>query len=479
MKVTIETKVKEYLNKKAALIEEINEKIWDYAEVGLEENKSVALYKKLLQAEDFHFENGIAGMPTAFTASYGSGKPVIGILAEYDALPQLSQEAGLPKESPLEVGGHGHGCGHNSLGAGAFGATLAVKEYIKENGGSGTIKLFGCPSEEKDNGKTFMARDGYFNDVDCAFTWHPGDRNLTLGIPTLANISVVFSFEGKSSHAASAPHLGRSALDSVELMNVGVNYLREHVIPEARLHYAYLDTGGQAPNVVQGSASVHYYIRAPKVEQVLAIFERVKDIAKGAALMSGTKYTYDIYSGLSDYLPNITLSKVLQTSLEEYGVTPYSEAEYELAKSFYDTLTEQEKASALGQVTMMHGREEAAKMANKPLHNGILPLFISNEAMPGSTDVGDVSQVTPTAQLSAATVCFGTPFHTWQMTAQGKTSTALKGVHTAAGAMATAAIKVLEDPTIAEEARQELIAETEGKYICPIPDDVSPHLPKS
>lgn len=473
----IQDKVKAYLEEKASLIEEINEKIWHYAEVGLEETKSASLYKTLLEKEDFHFESGVAGMPTAFIATYGEGKPVIGILAEYDALPQLSQAAGTPEHSPIEIGGHGHGCGHNSLGAGAFGAALAVKEFIKENNASGTVKLFGCPSEEKDNGKTFMAREGYFDDVDCAFTWHPGDRNLTMGIRTLANISVIFSFEGKTAHAAAAPHLGRSALDSVELMNVGVNYLREHVIPEARLHYAYVDTGGKAPNVVQGSASIHYYIRAPKVHQVLDIFERVKDIAKGAALMSGTKTAFKIYSGISDYVPNITLSKVLQESLEDYGVTPYDDEDYDLAKSFYNTLTKEEKATVVGQLSHIYGKEQASEMVEKPLHNGILPLYISEEAMPGSTDVGDVSYVTPTAQLSAATVCFGTPFHTWQMTAQGNTNAALKGVKTAAGAMATAAIKVLQNPKIAEEAQAELQRETNGEYICPIPDDVSPNLP--
>src|SRR5690625_3574493 len=225
-----------YIDNKMDQISQINEQIWDYAEIGLEEMKSVALYEKLLKEEGFNVTTDIAGMPTAFVAEYGSGKPVIGITAEYDALPQLSQEAGKAEYSPIEEGGHGHGCGHNSLGAAAFGGALAVKEYLKEQNFEGTIKLFGCPSEEKDNGKTFMAREGYFDDLDAAFTWHPMDRNTAWSGGSLANMSVIFNFKGKTAHAAATPHLVRSALDTAEIMNVGANYLREHITPDARIH---------------------------------------------------------------------------------------------------------------------------------------------------------------------------------------------------------------------------------------------------
>lgn len=474
--MTLKTKVESYLKDKQDLIKEVNEKIWHYAEVGLEEEKSVALYKKLLVQESFDVEMGIAGMPTAFVATYGSGKPVIGITAEYDALPQLSQEAGKAEKSPVQKGGHGHGCGHNSLGAAAFGAALATKEYLKEHNVSGTIKLFGCPSEEKDNGKTFMAREGYFDDVDSAFTWHPMDRNIAWSFRSLANISVVFNFKGQTSHAAASPHLGRSALDSVEVMNVGVNYLREHIIPEARVHYAYVDVGGTAPNVVQGTASVHYYIRAPKVSQALEIFERVKDVAKGAALMSGTTTSYEVQTGLSDFIPNPTLTKEVQDAMELYGSPQFSEEDFELAKAFHNSLSEEEKQNIKQDLTKMYGREKAEQMIQRPLHMDIMPLVMSDHAMPGSTDVGDVSYVTPTAQFTMATTALGTSPHTWQMTAQGHTSIALKGVEAAAGVMAIASIRVLEDPSIAEKAKKELYEETGGTYVCPIPEDVQPNV---
>lgn len=474
--MNVQSKVEAYLRDKQDLIHEINEKIWHYAEIGLEEMNSVSLYEKLLVQEGFDVNRHIAGMPTAFVATYGSGKPVIGITAEYDALPNLSQEAGKAEPSPVKEGAHGHGCGHNSLGAAAFGAALAVKEYLKEHQVSGTIKLFGCPSEEKDNGKTFMAREGYFDDIDCAFTWHPMDKNSVWGVRSLANISVVFNFKGKTAHAAAAPHLGRSALDSVEMMNIGVNYLREHIIPEARVHYAYVDVGGTAPNVVQGSASVHYFIRAPKVTQVLDIFERVKDIAKGAALMSGTTSTYEVQTGLSDFIPNPTLSQLLHNSMELYGAPKFIEEDFELSKSFFNSLTEQEQQQVEQELSKVYGKEKTKQMVNRPLHTEIMPFFMSEEAMPGSTDVGDVSYVTPTAQLTMATTAFGTSPHTWQMTAQGNTSIALKGVEAAAGSIAVASIQVIEDPSLAEKARQELNEETGGKYVCPIPENVQPKI---
>lgn len=474
--MTIQSKVEGYLYEKRGLMQEINERIWEYAEIGLEETNSVSLYENLLIQEGFDMNKDIAGMPTAFVATYGSGKPVIGITAEYDALPGLSQEAGKAEPSPVKAGAHGHGCGHNSLGAGAFGAALAVKEYIKEHQGIGTIKLFGCPSEEKDNGKTFLAREGYFDDLDAAFTWHPMDKNSIWGLRSLANVSIIFNFEGKTAHAAAAPHLGRSALDSVEMMSVGVNYLREHIIPEARVHYAYLNAGGTAPNVVQGTASVHYLIRAPKVEQALEIFERVKDIAKGAALMAGTEVSHEVLTGLSDFIPNPTLSGVLHQAMESYGAPQFVANDFALAKKFFESLSKQEQQNVKQELLEVYGKEKTEQMLTQSLHTEIMPFQISKEAMPGSTDVGDLSHVTPTAQFTMATTALGTSPHTWQMTAQGNTAIALKGVEAAAGAMAVAAIQVIENPEIAEKARRELNEETGGNYICPIPNDVQPNV---
>lgn len=464
------------IESKFQLTEEINRRIWDYAELGLQEHKSVELFSKLLEQEGFKVKKNIAGMPTAFEASFGNGKPIVGIMAEYDALPNLSQEAGSTTHIPVVENSSGHGCGHNSLGAASFGAALAVKDYMVDNNLNGTIKLFGCPSEEKDNGKTFMARDGYFDDLNAAFTWHPGDKNGTWGLSSLANVSVVFHFKGKTAHAAAAPHLGRSALDSAEIMSIGVNYLREHVIPEARIHYAYLDVGGNAPNVVQGTASVHYYIRAPKVYQVLEIYERIKDIAKGAALICGTESSYELYTGLSDYMPNKVLTKVLHESMVEFGPPEFDENDFKLAREFFNTLSKGEQDNAKKYLVDNYSKERGESILEKPLHTEIAPFEILPIAVPGSTDVGDLSYVAPTAQLTMSTTALGTSPHTWQMTAQGNTSIALKGVKAAAGAMALASIKIMENPEIAKEAKEELIAKTGGKYTCPIPKDLKPKI---
>ena len=474
----MKTIINQYIDNKMDQISQINEQIWDYAEIGLEEMKSVALYEKLLKEEGFNVTTDIAGMPTAFVAEYGSGKPVIGITAEYDALPQLSQEAGKAEQSPIVEGGHGHGCGHNSLGAAAFGGALAVKEYLKNNHKEGTIKLFGCPSEEKDNGKAFMARDGYFDDVDAAFTWHPMDRNEAWSSGSLANISVIFHFKGTTAHAAASPHLGRSALDSVEIMNIGANYLREHIIPEARLHYAYVDVGGNAPNVVQGSASVHYLIRAPKVDAVLEIFERLKDVAKGAALINGTEHSYEVLTGLSDFIPNHVMTKVIHESMEEFGAPTFDEADFETAKKFFASLTESEQKIVETNLKQQHGIEKAKEILDRPLDTYIAPLNFAAPMLPGSTDVGDVSYVTPTAQFTLATTALGTSPHTWQMVAQGNTPMALKGVKAASGILALSAIKVLENPELAKQARKELNEVTGGTYTSLIPEDVKPNVAK-
>lgn len=298
---------------------------------------------EILEKEGFEISRDLSSMETAFKASFGSGSPKIGILAEYDALPSLSQESGLTEKSPLVEDGPGHGCGHNSLGAGSLGAVLAIRDYIQDNNMEGTVEFYGCPAEENGNGKTFMARDGVFDHLDIALTWHPMDTNEAWSRGSLANISTSFNFKGISAHAAS-PHLGRSALDAAEIMNVGINYLREHIIPEARVHYAYLDVGGRAPNVVQSTSSLHFFIRAPKLSQVREIRARVQDIAKGAALITGTNVEEKIFTGLSDFIPNPTLTELIQESLEEVGAPEFDQEDFELAKKFFETLDEGEKS---------------------------------------------------------------------------------------------------------------------------------------
>ncbi|MBQ9966101.1 MAG: amidohydrolase, partial [Clostridia bacterium] len=315
----------------------VSDTVWEYAEAGMKEYKTAKFYEEFWQQQGFKLEMGLADMPTAFVASWGEGEPVVGFLGEFDALPTLSQEASLAEKKPIVEGAYGHGCGHNCLGAGAAGAALAFRDYLKENGLPGTVRFYGCPGEEYGSGKIYMARAGLFNDLDICLTWHPADKNNVWATSSLANISVMFTFTGVTAHAAANPHLGRSALDACELMNIGVNYLREHIIPEARVHYAYVNAGGIAPNVVHDKATIHYFIRAPKMSQAQEIYARVQDIAEGAAKMTGTTHVVDLKEAIYDYLPNITLSNVMEKALNEIGAPEFDEADYALAQEFRKT----------------------------------------------------------------------------------------------------------------------------------------------
>lgn len=467
----------EELKAKRSEIEALGDAIWEFAETSFQEKKSVAYFQEILQKEGFDVEMNLAGIPTAFKAVYGEGKPVVALLAEYDALPGLSQQAGVTVPAPVIENGNGHGCGHNGIAAGTFAAALVLKKYLAEAKRSGTVILFGCPGEEKGNGKTIMAREGCFDGVDAAFTWHPNDMNLLWGMPTLANVSVYFSFKGKTAHAAANPEMGRSALDAAELMNVGVNYLREHVIPEARIHYAYIDVGGIAPNVVQDHAKLHYFIRAPKAAQVNEIYQRVIKIAQGAALMTETESSHELYAGLSDYLPNKTLSHVLYDSMQEMGLAEFDDEDYQLAhKFFHETYPANVVEANKQKLLQRFGSEKGQEKIEKPLDTDLLPLNFTHQAMAGSTDVGDVSQVVPTAQFSYAPYAFGTTAHTWQVTAQMCTPMAQKTFLAAGAALARAGIHVFEDSMICEKAKEELIEQTGGKYECPIPKEIGPRL---
>ncbi|MBQ7796758.1 MAG: amidohydrolase [Lachnospiraceae bacterium] len=470
--------VTQAIEEKQSLIIDLSDQIFDFAELGFHEFKTVALYEKVLKEEGFHVEMGLAGMPTAFKAVYGEGKPVIGLLAEYDALPELSQKGGCTMRDPREdENPDGHGCGHNLLGAGAFAAALALKKYLEEHPGKGTVILFGCPSEEKGNGKALMARDGIFDGVDAAFTWHPMDTNEAWTVSTLANVSVFFRFKGVTAHAAASPEQGRSALDAAELMSVGVNYLREHIIPEARIHYAYRDVGGIAPNVVQGRSCVHYFVRAPKSWQVQEIYKRVIDVAEGAAKMTGTEMTYELYAGLSDYIPNRVMTELVHECMHEIGPASYSEEDYALARKFlHETSTEAELEAKKAKFTRMFGAGRLDEIMERPIHSEIAPMNWMRPPMSGSTDVGDASYVMPTAQLMLASATLGTASHTWQFTAHGNTDMAHKAMLTAGKVLALAAIRLIEDPEKLEKARAEWMAETGGVYVCPIPKEIGPRL---
>ena len=473
--MSVKESISALVDAKADLFTGVSDEIWKNPELGFKEFKSAKVLIDALKAEGFAVEEGLAGIPTAFSGTFGSGKPVIGFLGEFDALPSLSQEASCATHKEVVKDAPGHGCGHNALGAGSLAAAVALKDYMQQNNIAGTVIYYGCPGEEFGCGKAFMAREGCFDKLDCAFSWHPGDTTAVMAVSSLANISVFFKFHGRTAHAAAAPHMGRSALDAAELMNIGVNFLREHVIDAARIHYAFHDVGGQAPNVVQDRAKLHYYIRAPKIEQAKEIFARIEKIAKGAAMMTETECEIQIKDGLSDYVPNAVLSQLLGESMQELGPVPFDENDHQVAQSFRDSLTEAENKGVVAQLTMM-GLPNAAEYADKDLFDGVVGYAPSSLSMAGSTDVGDVSYVTPTAQMTAATGCIGTPGHTWQQTAQAGSSIAHKGLLYAGKAMALAAAKVLADPSILKPAHDEYMAATGGKYNCPFPDDVKPYL---
>lgn len=455
---------------------EVNDAIWDYSETGFHVKRSADLLQNKLEQAGFQVQRGIAQIPDAFVATYGTGKPILGILAEYDALPGLSQEKCSTTYAPRAEGAPGHGCGHCTLAAGSFGAALSIKEYLQTSGHPGTIRLYGCPAEENGWAKTFMARDGYFSDLDAALTWHPQSHNFVVEKSSLAVISIRFRFTGISAHAAGNPEKGRSALDACELTNVGVNYLREHIIPDARVHYAYLDVGGTAPNVVQSHACLHYFVRAPKVTQALEISERVKDVARGAALMTGTDLKIEVLSGMSNLVMNHTLNSVLYEAFQAAGGPQFDAADKTLAAEFYKNLPEQQKEMAEKEWRALYG--ETDSLLSAPLYEQILP-YVKPSVIrvdPGSTDVGDVSYVTPTAQINVSAACAGTSLHSWNMTGQAASPIAHKAALKAGEVLTLAAVRLYEDSSLLKAAREELVSITGGVYPCPVPDGVMPPL---
>ena len=453
--------------------------IWGYAELPYEEFKSSELIIKKLKDEGFAVEAGIAGIPTAFIASWGTGEPSFGFLGEYDALDSLSQEAGNPIKNPIIYGAPGHGCGHNILGVGSLGAALAAKDYLYANSIQGTIKYFGCPGEEGAGSKQFMARTGAFDGVDFVYTWHPSDTTQVQSDRTVAIMGANFSFKGISAHAGSTPHLGRSALDAAELMSVGVNYLREHMIDQARIHYAYSDVGGTAPNVVQDRSVVKYEVRSPKVKQVKELFERVVDVAKGAALMTGTNMEYEVTMAFSDYITNDALAEVAEQALVEVGAPEWDDDDYNLAKAYLESFNEWTKEIAREKIVARFGVDACEERFNKPLDPSVTPYRIGSQSYSsGSTDVGDVSYTIPTLNFNIATAFIGSVGHTWQMTGQSGSSLGSKGMLAAAKVMALAAIRTIARPDIIEKAKDLVKLQNGGSYQCPLPDYVVPPVGK-
>ena len=453
--------------------EALSDRVWETPEIAYTEHRSAAEHRAMLEREGFRITEDLADIPTAVMGESGDGGPVIAILGEYDALPGLSQVAGIAEPKELVPGGHGHGCGHNMLGSAALLAASAVKDYLAENGIKGRVRYYGCPAEEGGAAKTFMVRAGLFDHVDIAITWHPAAFNRVDDAVSLANTRIDFSFKGRAAHAATAPHLGRSALDAVELMNVGVNYMREHMPSDARIHYALLDAGGVAPNVVQATATVRYLIRARELIGMRALIERVRKIAEGAALMTETRMEAKVVSAVSNLVGNTPLEEAMQRQLERLGPPPFDAADRKYAEEIQRTLSAEDIASA-------YARVGAPVCKDTPLCDFIVPRDSKGAPMAGSTDVGDVSWVVPTVQARVATHAIGTPGHSWQITAQGKSGQAKKGLVHAAKVMAGVAVDALQDPALIARAKADLQARNEATpYECPLPDDLQPPIQPS
>jgi aminobenzoyl-glutamate utilization protein B len=450
----------------------LSDKVWGMPEVCYTEARSSAEHLAELRHQGFRITENVAGIPTAMMGEWGEGGPVIAFLGEYDALPGLSQEAGVAEPRPMEAGGHGHGCGHNLLGSAALLAATAVKDWLAAQKIPGRVRYYGCPAEEGGAAKAFMVRSGAFEDADIAITWHPSSFWEVVVTPSLANTRADFIFTGRTAHAAAAPHLGRSALDAVELMNVGVNYMREHMPSDARIHYALLDTGGIAPNVVQAHARVRYSIRARDLPGMNELVERVRKVAQGAALMTETAVEMRIISAVSNLLPNAPLEEALHRIMEELGPPHFDETDKRFAEKIRTTLTEKDIETVYYSIGM--------DPTDRPLADFIVPLNAKRNPQIGSTDVGDVSWVIPTVQVHAPTVAIGTPFHTWQVVAQGKSPAAHKAMVHAAKAMAALGTKALTDPDLIVAAKADLKKRTaRTPYVSPLSQDVIPPLDMS
>lgn len=462
--------VEKLVEEKLPIFTKASDQIWDYAELMFEERKSSELHAEVMEKQGFKVERGVAGMETALLASYGSGHPIVAILGEFDALPGLSQKPDCMCHDPIELGKPGHGCGHHLLGCGAMAACTAVKDYLQANDLPGTIRYYGCPAEEGGAGKGFMIREGLFEDVDIVLTWHPGSFNYAWdGSDCLAIVMSKYSFKGISSHAAASPQHGRSALDALELMNVGIQFLREHIISDARIHYAITNTGGTAPGVVQSEAEGTYTVRAPQVSDMLQISERVDKIAEGAALMTGTTMTKELIVGMSNLrATKAVLDRYVENlkSVLPVSFTPEEEAYAQEFKKTYPDSDIPRMLSSLKRQYPEKSADELRAMLDMPMPN----YYCREYGNSASTDAGDVTWVVPGCQLQVACYPAGTPYHTWQMTTMGKSSLAHKGMATAAKVLAMTALDFLTDEELTRQAWadfKEMMGDE--KYTCLLP----------
>ncbi|MEP7454181.1 M20 family metallopeptidase [Phyllobacterium sp. SB3] len=444
----------------------LSDEVWDAPELSFQEKRAAQAHRRVLETEGFRVEAGVADIPTALCGQAGEGSPVIAILGEFDALPGLSQKAGTAVQVPLEPNGSGHGCGHNMLGSASLLAATAVKEWLSENNVKGTVRYYACPAEEGGSAKGFMVRNGVFDDVDIAICWHPAPFTGVNKPFSLACVELEFVFSGRASHAAAAPHLGRSALDAVELMNVGVNYLREHMPPTARMHYALIDGGGVAPNVVQARAVVRHLIRAATLSEMWSLVDRVRKVAHGAAMMTETQVTERQLAGDANLVGNETLESAMDAAMRRLGPVRFDEEDKAFAARIQETLSRED-------IVASYRRFGLKPKTDESLSEDIYPLGAGSQDFVGSTDVGTVSWVVPTVQCRVACYAVGTPGHSWQLVAQGKSPAAHKGMIHAAKIMAATAVDLLADEALIHSAKAEHGAyRSENDFANPIGPDV-------
>jgi aminobenzoyl-glutamate utilization protein B len=465
----------EWLEERQGRFIAMADEIWNTPELALAEYKASTLQADDLAADGFTITRNIGDLPTAFMAEWtsgtgGTGGPVIGFLGEYDALPGLSQEQ-VDTQTPIVVDGPGHGCGHNLLGTAALAAASVVKAWLQATGTPATVRYYGCPAEETCEGKVYMARAGAFDDLDMAITWHPGSVNSVWAGSSLAVNNIKYRFKGRTAHAAANPETGRSALDAVELMNVGVNYLREHMPDAARIHYV-ITRGGGAPNVVPDDCEVWYFIRSPERSQVEELTERVGKIAEGAAMMTETEVTVNFLSGAYNMLTNMVVSDHMIAVLDELGPLEFTPEEVAYARTIAESFPESLRKGILASEHLPES------MLSEGLNGDVWPIRDAGQVLPSSTDVSDVSWITPCSQITTACFPLAVPGHSWGITSTSGITIGHKGMLHAAKGMAMVAADFITDPALLQEARDEFAASTAGRpYVCPIPPEVSPRKP--
>jgi len=461
----------EWVDSNKRRLAEISDEIWSYAELGYVEFKSAKLLADELEKHGFKVERGVAGIPTAFVGTWGKGKPVIGVMGEYDALPGLSQKV-LPYKEPIKEGEPGHGCGHNIHGTSGLGGAIALRYAMEKAGVKGTVKFFGCPAEEMLSGKVWMVREGVFDGVDAVLSHHPSSMNVGSLSSSNANNAVKFHFRGKTAHAAGSPEQGRSALDAVELMNVGVNFLREHIIQDARVHYV-IEAGGGQPNVVPDYARSWYLVRAPERDQLEPIYQRILKIAEGAALMTETELEVEFIKGIYNKVPSKTLSDAVAENMRLIGPPEYTDEEMAFAEEIAKSISEEDKRNSLWKSK----RPGWEALMDVLIDRSVPDAWNDGEVSHGSTDVSDVSWQAPTMEFGTSTYVLGTPGHSWQNVAMSGMSIGHKSLFYASKVLAATGLDLLTKPELRKAAWEELERRKAGReYKSPIPADLAPPL---